>query len=222
MSYSRPATVKVGEKWNMLLVLSEVTKRSPFGKRIVHCRCDCGTELDIVAANLRSGNTTNCGCVRSKKMTEKNWKHGEATRGAQSAEYLTWERLIGRCENPKLPGFEHYGGRGIKVCPQWRISFDTFLQDMGRKPDPTYSIDRIDVNGDYEPGNCRWATNTQQARNKRDNHLITYGGQTKTMVEWAEEKNMSLQTLSSRLGKLGWSIKKALTEPIKLRRKRLA
>jgi hypothetical protein len=127
------------------------------------CRCDCGTETVIRADRLRDGTTRSCGCLHRP--------HGEAHgRGVLpgTVEYRTWEDMITRCTNPRTKGWPHYGGRGITVCDRWRDRFAAFLADMGRRPSPAHSLDRFPNNdGNYEPGNCRWATWSEQMRNRR-------------------------------------------------------
>jgi len=109
---------------------------------------------------LSSGHTTHCGC-------KEEHKHGDATGGRVTPEYISWRAMLRRCSDPKHERFKHYGGRGIKVCERWRESYVAFLADMGRRPSPKHSIDRIDGDGDYEPSNCRWATRSEQERNKK-------------------------------------------------------
>lgn len=126
------------------------------------CKCDCGEEKVVISTNLTRGLTKSCGCIR----IEKQIKHGHNTKERVSSEYNSWHSMKQRCENPNDDRFQDYGGRGIKVCDRWRF-FDNFLADMGEKPSPSHSIDRIDVNGDYEPSNCKWATPKEQQRNTR-------------------------------------------------------
>jgi hypothetical protein len=118
-----------------------------------------------------------------------------------------------RCSNPNTDRYEHYGGRGIAICERWQ-SFEDFYADMGPRPSPKHSIDRIDVDGDYEPGNCRWATPAEQARNKRSNLMLTHDGRTQTITEWARETRIPLMTISRRL-KSGWPVDRALSPVVR-------
>ena len=126
----------------------------------------------------------------------------------------TWRDMKVRCYNTKNKSYKHYGARGIKVCDRWLHSFAKFKKDMGEKPGTEYSIDRIDVNKDYSPENCRWATPKEQANNKTNNHLIEHNNKIMTVSAWAKHKDINLGTLLSRL-KRGWPIEKALTKTIK-------
>lgn len=121
--------------------------------------------------------------------------------------------MIARCERPEVQSYKFYGARGIKVCPRWRASYAHFLEDMGRRPSPKHSIDRIDPNGDYAPDNCRWATNSEQSRNKRNNRRLTIDGQSLTLIEWSERAGIRMGTLHRRL-KLGWSERDAVMVPV--------
>lgn len=143
-----------------------------------------------------------------------NTKHGHATGGRLTAEYRAWQCMITRCENSNSINYAEYGGSGITVCERWRNSFAAFLEDMGLKPGPEYTLDRYpNPAGNYEPGNCRWATPKQQARNRRTNLLLTYNGQTKTLAEWAERTGFRGGTIKRRLER-GWSVRDAIETPL--------
>jgi hypothetical protein len=139
-------------------------------------------------------------------------KHGHAHRGKRSAEHRIWCGIIARCELPSIGKkiWPYYGGRGIKVCKRWRNSFQAFLTDMGSRPSPKHSIERRDRDGDYEPSNCYWATKTQQMRNRSNNHLLTFNGETFTMAEWAERLKINPRTIQSRFLR-GWCVERILT-----------
>lgn len=170
------------------------------------CLCDCGHEVVVSSSNLIRGNTQSCGCLANELTRAAMTTHGLNGTGA----HKSWMSMRQRCLNPKNRAFPSYGGRGIKICPQWD-SFATFFADMGDRP-PGLELDRIDVNGHYEPGNCRWATPLQQGRNQRKTRMVTMNGVTKALTEWAEELGVNPRTVNSRLH-YGWSVERALTEP---------
>lgn len=141
---------------------------APGHKRVTWlCRCDCGTEASIQKEVLLRGDTRSCGCLRRELAETKNLSHGHARKGRISSEFRSWTHIIERCENRQNADWPSYGGRGISVHASWRESFASFLADVGPKPNHHYSIDRIDNDGNYEPGNVRWATAKDQARNRR-------------------------------------------------------
>lgn len=123
-----------------------------------------------------------------------------------------WMGIHKRCSNPAYKSFNRYGGRGITVCDRWR-TFDAFLADMGEPPSDKHTIERIDNDGHYEPGNCSWVTLTQQARNRSNNHVISFNGETRTLIEWEEITGIPQSLIRARLGRLGWSAERALTTP---------
>jgi len=127
--------------------------------------------------------------------------------------YESWHQMIQRCTNPKNDSFDRYGGRGIAVCKRWLASFPAFLEDMGARPSFKHSIERCENSGNYEPGNCRWATKKEQQRNMRSNRMLTHDGKTMCLAAWAEQIGLSTLSLSSRL-RLGWTVEEALTIPI--------
>lgn len=145
-------------------------------------RCNCGNEHEATGYSIRSGKIKSCPECAKKRTALASVTHG----GTDSAEYRTWTDMKTRCLNPKSTGYERYGGRGVKICPRWILSFESFLEDMGIKPSPHHSIDRIDNDKGYEPSNCRWATNEEQIRNRGNTVFVTINGEQKTLVEWCE------------------------------------
>lgn len=182
----------------------------------VLCRCRCGTERNIRYRHLYSGHTRSCVPCSGPKVSKAKTRHGFSKReGNRTATYRSWAMMVNRCRNPKCPAWKNYGGRGIKVCERW-LDFANFLADMGERPSMKYSIDRFPNNdGNYEPENCRWATDAEQNRNKRTNRVIEFNGKTQTLADWSVELNISPSLLSARLGRLGWTKEKAMTTPVK-------
>ena len=151
------------------------------------CLCTCGNITVVYVSNLGRGHTESCGCLHSEKITQKFHRHGCS---GKTDEYITWASMQGRCGNPNNQKYYRYGGRGIRVCDRWQEpngqGFINFLADMGHRPSKKHSIDRIDNDGHYEPSNCKWNTNSNQARNRRTSHLLTFNGKTQCLAAWAE------------------------------------
>jgi len=154
-----------GARFGRWMILDVVASAPP--KRILFCRCDCGTTRTVLAGNLTNGTSASCGCSRTESTAARCRSHGESSHSGGTPEYRTWRNILIRCSCRKHPSWSRYGGRGIAVCNRWLHSFQNFLSDMGRKPTPEHSIDRINNDGNYEPSNCRWATRSQQMRNRR-------------------------------------------------------
>jgi hypothetical protein len=173
----------------------------------VLCRCTCGTEKEVRRDHIRTGSICSCGCLSDEVRAVSRKTHGRC----KTAEYKTWKSIIRRCHNPKAQDYARYGGRGIQVCSRWRASFVNFFADMGQRPSPEHSIDRCDNYGNYEPGNCRWATRTEQGRNRRCNDVLELGGVRKTAVEWAQEMGLEASTIYAR-ARRGWSDNQVLME----------
>lgn len=175
------------------------------------CRCDCGMIVIVSGVNLRAGHTLSCGCLVASRNRERLLTHGRAD---AAPEYKTWLAMRGRCLNPNNRQYANYAGRGITICPEWS-DFAVFYRDMGAKPSPTHSIDRIDNDGPYSPSNCRWATPTQQARNRRIVRLLTWRGETRPLPEWAEITGLTPMAIYHRLDR-GWTVDKTLTRPLRV------
>lgn len=164
----RPRIDYTGQLFGKLTVLSEAIPkfrkdRNAAIRRLV-CRCNCGNQMIVAVPDLKSGNTLSCGCYKIEATKRANSTHGMSR---SRPEYRVWWGMIQRCEYERHGSYERYGGRGITVCRRWRRSFEAFFEDMGARPSKKYSIDRIDNEGNYEPGNCRWATGKEQFANSR-------------------------------------------------------
>lgn len=175
-----------GMQFHRLTVLSEAKERK-YGKVIWQCRCACGSLVDVAGDSLKTGNTQSCGCQSLENTLSRNTTHGLS----KTPEYAVWGSMKARCENTKDGDYANYGARGIHVCPRWSQSFEAFISDMGRRPTHDHSIDRIDNDRGYEPSNCRWATNLQQANNTSRNHRLTIDGETKTIAGWSRRSGLS-------------------------------
>jgi hypothetical protein len=174
------------------------------------CKCDCGTTTTARTSWLTSGNTKSCGCGLSEAGGNIP-THGHAVGNVTTKEYRAWDAMIGRCHRSTNISYRHYGARGIRVCKEWRDDFATFLRDVGPAPNAQHTIDRINTNGDYRPGNCRWATREVQNNNTRRTVLLTYDGVTLSVTQWARRVGASPRTLFGRLAS-GWSVDRVLTE----------
>lgn len=143
-------------------------------------------------------------------MKHFNETHGHAKAGAQAPEYYIWCAMKARCHAPSSSGYAKYGAKGTTVCERWRFSFENFLADMGHRPSPAHSIDRIDTLGNYEPENCRWATLEEQANNKTSNRIIDCDGRRQTLAQWSRESGVDADVISLRITKHGWPIRDAI------------
>ena len=180
-------------------------------------RCECGNERVILAYSVASGNTRSCGCLQSEARAsngKRNRKHGEG-HSQRSPEYRAWSGMKERCYLISNISYPHYGGRGIAICDRWRNSFNAFLEDMGRKPSPKHSLDRIDPNGHYEPGNVRWATDSEQRNNKRSNRFIMFNDRRMTVAQ-AVHLTGDIVPVEQAIKRItrGWSVDRAVTESL--------
>lgn len=198
----------IGQKFGRLKVIEYVNDEQGEGqsKTFWKCECECGNIAERVeASNLKTGNTTSCGCVQDENRT----KHGLS----DTRVYRIWKNMIQRCENANHNNYGHYGERGISVCDEWH-DFESFYADMGEPPSDKHELDRQDVNGDYCKENCKWVTRKEQMRNTRNTIYLEYKGEKRPMAEWAELLGMNYDTLQGRIFDSGWSVEKAFEEPV--------
>lgn len=207
-------------RWTVLSFDGVRERRRTYWK----CLCDCGSTASILGDNLRGGKSISCGCFRIDHISEIKFKHGHAIKGDVTKEYKAWSKLKARCLDENGKDYPRYGGRGITVCERWRESFENFYADIGPKPSNKRSIDRIDNDGHYSCGKCdectisgwpanvRWATDTEQARNKSNTRFIDFDGQSICLSEWSEKTGMRSSVILHRL-KRGWSVEASLSKP---------
>jgi len=210
--------VFVGKKFGRVTVIGDAPYYvQPNGsvKRQVVGRCDCGVEKVFRSFDLKSGNTTSCGCLKVELAGTHTLRHGGAINGKHTRTYKCWCHLRDRCSNPNNKDYRNYGGRGIRVCARWlgREGFINFLSDMGERPIGK-TIERMNNNGNYEPGNCRWATKIEQGNNTRKNVFIEYDGKRKTAAEWEREMGLPPEVIAVRIRK-GQSPHVAITTPLR-------
>ena len=190
-----------GQRFTKLTVIKRAGS-TKYGQPLWECKCDCGNTTFVCGQHLREQRVKSCGCYIKEIVT----KH----KMSRTRLYKIWASMKNRCENPNRKDYKRYGQRGIKVCSDWSdfLTFCEWATNNGYNDGLT--LDRIDVNGNYEPSNCRWATVKEQSNNRTNNHLITYNGETKTIAQWAEERNINHDTLYSRINRMNWDIGRAL------------
>ncbi len=200
-----------GKRYGRLTVLRHVGWHKSVSLWL--CKCDCGPDREktVLQSSLLSGNTQSCGCLQKERASKAKKTHGKRW----SSEYAIWCQMKNRCLSPKVKGYHNYGGRGIKVCGRWIDSFENFYADMGPRPSPKHSIDRIDNSGDYCPENCEWRTQKQQCRNTRTNRVLEFRGEKRTLIEWSEILGVRRCMIKDRLRR-GWSAEEALSTPLKV------
>ena len=204
----------INQKFNKWTILKElepkkyVTNKRNVLKRVFLCVCECGNTKNVLLENLKRGISKSCGCLIKENS-------GIRTHGmSKTSEYHIWNSIKERCNNPKNHAYKYYGGRGISFYDKWENNFIEFYNYIGTRPSKYHSIDRIDVNGNYEPGNIKWATRKEQSRNLRSNINITINGETKCINAWCDVYNISRATVKSRIS-YGWDLIKAITHPIR-------
>lgn len=203
-----------------LTVLSfERMRESVSGRksRVWKCLCSCGNITYVCTKDLNNGNKKSCGCLRSETTARFNIKtkttHHEGR--TNSRLYVIWGNIKARCNNPNDHAYSRYGGRGIKICDEWNESYEAFRDwALSNGYADELTIDRIDVNSDYEPSNCRWITMKEQQNNKSNNIRIEFNGEVHTVSEWEDIVGIKADTIRDRL-KDGWSVEKSLTQPVR-------
>jgi len=195
-----PAKIDItGQRFQRLTVIGDGKRNK--GRRTVNCVCDCGSFITTNPRSLNNGHTGSCGCLQkesvARAVTEAHTTHGKTG----STEYNSWIKMKARCSNLNDAKYLQYGERGITVCPQWQNDFECFLRDMGSKPFSNTTIDRIDVNGNYEPSNCRWASPKVQARNKRNHRLVSYQNREMPLSEACEIAGVNYRSALYRLNR---------------------
>jgi hypothetical protein len=204
-----PLSITAGQRFGRLVVVDRAPSRD--GRRVYNCLCDCGTMAAILGSPLVNGRTRSCGCLRRESTSSRMTTHGLSRKF--SGEYAAWKSMNKRYYKPYFIGYSNYGGRGIHVCQRWRNSFQKFFNDVGPKPSAKHSLDRVDNNGDYAPGNCRWATRLEQAQNTRSNVTslkeaenirtqYALGGVTKRELCW--QYGLAEQTIYRIVENLSW------------------
>ena len=201
----KPPLQLLNKKIGRLLVVERLKNRKGF--TMWRCICDCGNERNVLGCSLGNGNTKSCGCLGVDRRREATVKHGMSGSGT----YQTWAHMVQRCTNPKRWDYKHYGGRGISIFSEW-LDFSCFLRDMGERP-PRLTLDRINNSGNYEPGNCRWATRKEQSNNSRVPVVLTLAGKSMNIAQWADELGVNRDMLYMRRFR-GWPVERILAEAL--------
>lgn len=188
----------------MLTAIERANDTSGDGRARWHCRCDCGQTVVVLSASIVSGHSKSCGCQEGYRSHEMR----------NTSEYAAWANMRQRCQNPNNPMYENYGGRGITVNSEWDLSFEAFLKDMGPKPSPDLSIERKDVDGNYEVGNCTWGTTADQSNNKRNSVRHSVDGMDLTEKQIQEQYGVSPQVLRHRISR-GLTVEEAAKTPVR-------
>ena len=206
MSHMKDLTGQKFARWTVI-GRAQNDKR---GQAQWHCVCECGNTSIVGGKDLRLGKSRSCGCLQKDTASVIKRKHGKSN----SRLFHIWCAMRSRCYNHSVPHFYLYGGRGITVCDEWRNSFESFYEwAINNGYADNLSIDRIDVNGNYEPSNCRWADDKTQARNRRNPRLFEFRGEKKMLIEWAEELGLNYYRVRNRLYKEKWTVEEAFTTP---------
>jgi len=207
-----PKLLNIANKTFFGLTALSISHKDKRGRYVWNCACICGNAVVVSSSSLVAGKVKSCGCLTKGFISAATTTHGQS----RTPEYRAWDSMKARCLNKSTKNYHNYGGRGIKVCDRW-LKFENFYADMGKKPSLKHSLDRIDNNGNYEKSNCRYATISQQANNKRNNILLTFNGRTQTVSQWSKSINLSKSVIYDRLKKHTWSVEKILTTPVNIK-----
>lgn len=180
------------------------------GVRKWRCVCACGNGVVLTTDRVKRNKSCGCGVVTASR--QRMTVHGDGKKENEDSTHVSWRAMRERCTNPNHEHWDRYGGRGIRVHDPWN-AYETFLRDMGYKPSPLHQLDRIDNNGNYEPGNVRWATRKENGRNRDSNRLLYFRGQLLPLVVWSEQLNLNADTIRTRLDRLRWTTERALSTP---------
>lgn len=213
MTRGKRLVVKPGTRFGRVTVLHEVAQRRNH-ERYFLCECDCGTVWEVALGTLTGGETKSCGCLRRERFVSRLESHGQS----RMPLYSVWRAMRQRCQNAANPVYEHYGGRGIRVCDEWQgfAAFSDWAMTNGYRAGLT--IERIDNDGNYEPSNCTWIPQSQQSNNTRRNRILTFRGKTMNLAEWADRLGINPATLGGRISR-GWGIEATLTIPVRSTRR---
>ena len=192
-------TGQVFHAWTVLGFSATRTMPSGARKPFWNCRCVCGAEREVDGASLRTGHSKGCGCTKRVAISKSRTKHGHTSGAEVSPTYWSWTAMRARVRGGNRSAARYYASKGVKICKRWD-DFANFLEDMGERPEGM-SIDRIDPDGDYEPGNCEWASDTDQANNTRQRRVIFYKGEGHTAPEWARILGVGLKLINSEIRK---------------------
>lgn len=204
----KPRVDITGQRFGRLIA-SRTEQPVKYGNTRWECICDCGTVTLVSLGKLRSGMTTSCGCYQRDAARAASVTHGLR----RTRVYRIWAGMMNRCTNENEPAYLRYGGRGITVCERWR-TFENFFADMGHPPEGL-TLERKENDLGYAPDNCKWATALEQGNNKRNNRLLTLGDVTRTLAQWSRVTGIGASTITARIDAQGYSVERALTQPLR-------
>lgn len=212
----RRISIYTGDKFGRLTFTGEAPAKSNRRRGIF--LCDCGTTTITAIYDVRNGHTISCGCYHDEIRRKIRVTHGHTSCRRSTPEYRAWKAMKGRCLDPNNISYKNYGGRGVTVCDEWLHDYPSFLKEIGKRPSKNHSVDRINNNGNYEPGNVRWATRKEQRRNSDRVHPVTINGITRLICDWAAVSGVPEESISARI-RHGWDLKRSVFQPIQKRRR---